>query len=118
MSDLNDIAIAALTVVNFVAFVFFLALLGAILFSMARRLHDYRLAKLPVPVLLKRGFVLFAALAVMGGETAILRVLGISLADDPILRLIFTLQSDVILFTGLGYYAKAELFDVDDPDKP
>lgn len=115
---MNEIAIAALDIINFVALLLFVALTGAILFSMGRRLVDYRVAKMPVPTLLKRGFVLFGALAVMGGEIAVLRVLGVSLADDPVMRLLFTVQSDVILFTALGYYAKAELFDVDDPDKP
>lgn len=115
---MNEFAVAALGVVNFVALVIFLGLVGAILFSMARRLKDYHTAQLPVPVLLKRGFVLFFALALMGGEVIVLRALSINLLDDPVARLLFTIQSDIILLGAFGYYAKAELFDVDDPNKP
>jgi hypothetical protein len=107
-----------ISAVNFVALAIFLALLGAILFSMARRIIFYHLADEPIPVLLKRGFVLFGALALLGGEAVLLRVIGIDLRGDPLLMLIYTVQADVILLTSLGYYAKVELFDIDDPDKP
>lgn len=114
---MDDTALEALRVVNFVALILFLALVGAILFSMARRLRDYRIAKMPVPVLLKRGFGLIVALAVIGGEAAFLRVLGVDLSADPMLRLIYVTQSDVILLAALAYYAKVELSDMDDPDE-
>jgi hypothetical protein len=105
-------------IVNAAALAVFLILLGATLFAMARRIHDYRTAGVPLPVILKRGFVLFAALTVIGVEAVTLRVLGVELSDGSLERLAFTIQYDLILLGALAYYAKTELFDIDDPDKP
>lgn len=116
MSDPTVVAVTG--VVNAVALVAFLVLLGACLFSMTRRILDYRRAQLPLPTVLKRGLVLFAALALIGGEAALLRAAGIVLEDGSLERLLFTVQSDLILLTALGYYTKAELFDLDDDSKP
>jgi hypothetical protein len=108
----------AIHIVNAVSLVIFLLLLGATLFSMVGRVLDYRRAKLPLPVLLKRGIVLFVALVLIGGETAVLRALGVTLGEASIERLIFITQANAILLIALGYYAKVELFDLDDEDKP
>lgn len=105
-------------IVNGIALVIFLLLLGATLFSLARRVYDYRMAGLPLPVILKRGFVLFLALGIIGAEATALRVLGVHLEDGSVERLFFTVQYDVILLSALAYYTKTELFDIDDPDKP
>jgi hypothetical protein len=104
--------------VNITAFIIFLVLVGAIIFSMVRRLVIYRTAELPVPTLLKRGFVLFGALALLGFEAAILRIFGGDLLNDEVVHLAYIVQSDIVMLGALGYYAKAEIFDVDDPDKP
>ena len=104
-------------IVNWVALVIFLLLLGATLFSMARRMYDYRTAGVPFPVLLKRGFVLFAALGLIGAEAVALRALGIVLEEGSVERLAFTVQYDLILLGALAYYTKTELFDIDDPNK-
>jgi hypothetical protein len=106
------------SIVNAAALGIFLLLLGATLFALIRRIHDYRLAGLPLPVILKRGFVLFGALAVIGAEAVAIRVLGVALPEGSIERLAFTVQYDVLLIGALAYYAKTELFDIDDPDKP
>ena len=106
------------TVVNWVALAVFLVLLGATLFSLTRRVHDYRLAGLPLPVILKRSFVLFAALTVIGAEAVAIRSLGIELPEGSLERLAFTVQYDLVLLGALAYYTKTELFDIDDPDKP
>jgi uncharacterized membrane protein YecN with MAPEG domain len=111
-------AVEALRVVNFVSLLLFLVLLGATLASMIRRVRLYRIAGERLPVILKRGLVLFAALTLMGGEAALLRVLGVSLADDAVLRLVYTVQSNVILLSALAYFAKTDLFDIDNPEKP
>lgn len=109
---------AATEAINGIAGGVFLVLLGMVLFSMLRRVRDYRIAGLPVPVLLRRGIVLFAALAVMGGETVLLRILGITFAPGSLERLIFIVQADIILLSALIYYAKTEMFDMDDEEKP
>jgi hypothetical protein len=114
----HDIAIVLIDIVNFVAAILFLGLLGAVLFSMARRLRLYKQAELPVPVILKRGFVLFAALALLGFETLLIRAIGIDLANNSVLRLAFIVQSDIIMIGAFAYYAKVELFDIDDPNEP
>jgi hypothetical protein len=105
-------------IVNGIALAVFLLLLGATLMAMGRRIHDYRAAGMPLPVILKRGFVLFATLGVIGAEATALRVLDIVPAEGSIERLLFTVQYDLILLGALAYYAKTELFDIDDPDKP
>lgn len=108
----------ATVIVNGVAILLFFGLVGAILYSMTRRIVDYRAAKLPLPTLLKRGFVLFGALAFLGGEAALLRSLGITMDPGTPERLVYILQTDFVLLGALLYYAKAELFDLDDEDKP
>ena len=108
----------AISLVNGVALVIFLVLLGATVFSMLLRVRDYRRARAPLPVILKRGLVLFGALSIIGAEATALRVLGVTLPEGSIERLTFTVQYDVILLGALAYYAKTELFDVDDPSKP
>jgi hypothetical protein len=108
----------ATATVNFLGFVLFLGLVGATLFSMLRRIHLYRVADLPLPTLLKRGFVLFGSLALIGGEIALLRLVGVVFAEGSVERLAFIIQSDAILIGALLYYTKAELFDLDDEDKP
>jgi hypothetical protein len=108
---------AAFQIVNLVSGVLFLLLAGVVLFSMMRRIRDYRRAREALPVLLKRGFVLFTALALIGGETLVIRAWGINLMDYPFARLIYSIQTNVVLLIALGYYAKAELFDIDDPDQ-
>ena len=115
-ADLNGL----LAVINGIALVMFLMLLGAVLFSMVRRIRFYRVAQEPIPVLLKRGIGLFLAFTIVVAEGLVLRVLGIDLTDDgyELGRLLYTVQADAILVIGLGYYAKTELFDIDDPEKP
>lgn len=105
-------------IVNGVALVVFLMLLGATLFSLGRRIKDYRTAGLPLPVILRRSFVLFAALAVIGAEAVAIRALDVALEEGSLERLAFTVQYDLILLGALAYYTKTELFDIDDPDKP
>lgn len=107
----------AIEVVNAIGLASFLVLLGAVVFSMLQRLYLYKTAGLPLPVILKRGLVLFAALSVLGGETAVLRILGIQFGQDSIERLLFIIQANIILIGAMSYYAKVELFDMDDPRK-
>jgi hypothetical protein len=114
MIDL-DVAVPAL---NFLGLVLFLILLGAILFSMSRRVIDYRHAKEPLPSILKRGVALFGALAILGGEALIMRVLGIELGENTTERFIYLTQFNIILLGAMGYYAKVELLDIDRPDRP
>ena len=119
MNDLDRIATdILLPIVNFVALVAFLVLIGAILASMVRRVVLYRRAGETLPIILKRGIVLFGALAILGGEAAILRVLGIDLTTSPFIRLLYTVQANVVLLTALAYYAKTDVFDIDDPRVP
>lgn len=116
MSDLDRISTDLLEVVNFVALIAFLLLLGATLASMLRRVVLYRRAGRALPILLKRGIVLFGALTILGGEAAALRAAGIDLTASPFLRLLYVMQANVVLLGALGYYAKVDLFDVDDPE--
>ena len=106
-----------IAIVNFVALLAFVGLSGATLFAMVRRLVLFRRAEQPLPVLLKRGLVLIGALLIIGLELALLRVLEVTLAPDSLERLVFIVQSDLIILTALGYYTKVEIFDIDDPDK-
>lgn len=112
MTDIEMVTQAVNAVASFV----FLLLVGAILFAMIRRVRFYRAAGNPVPVLLKRGLALFGALVVIGGEGVMLRFLNIRLTEGSLERLAFTIQADLILLGALLYYAKTELFDVDDPE--
>lgn len=100
-------------VVNFVALLLFVGLVSATLGSMLRRALLFRRAHKPIGVILRRGLALYTALTIVMLETFVLRVLGVEL--DEVTRLIFIVQADAILFAGLGYYAKVELFDIDDP---
>jgi len=114
----SDAILLATDVVNGLAAVLFLLLVGAVVFSMLRRAVDYRRAELPLPVLLKRSLAVFLALIVLGGESVGLRTLGITLPEGSLERLGFVAQADIILILALAYYAKAELFDLDDKEKP
>jgi len=116
VSDLDRLALDLMAAVNFVALIVFLVLLGATLGSMFRRVFLYRKAEKALPVILKRGIILFGALAILGGEAALLRVGGIDLTSTPFLRLLYVVQADVILLGALGYYAKTDLFDIDNPE--
>lgn len=99
--------------VNFLALLVFVGLISATLASMLRRVALFRRAGTPIGVILKRGIALYTALAIVVIETMILRVLGIEL--DEVGRLLFITQADTVLLIGLGYYAKVELLDIDDP---
>ena len=55
----------AIAIVNFVALLAFVALSGATVFAMLRRLVLFRRAGQPLPVLLKRGVVLMGALLML-----------------------------------------------------
>lgn len=105
------------TVVNIVASILSLGLIGAILFSMLRRVIAYRKAEQGVPTLLKSGISLFLALSIIAVQTIVIRLLSITLPPDSLERLVYITETDVIVIGALVYYAKAELFDVDDPDK-
>lgn len=115
MTELDALSIHLLAVVNFVALVIFLILLGATLASMGRRVYLFRQAGKALPIILKRGLVLFGALTILGGETALLRAAGIDLTETPFLRLLYTVQANIVLLGALAYYAKTDLFDLDDP---
>lgn len=112
-----DIELAT-NILNAFAAVVFFTLVGTTLFSMLRRLRLYRTARLPVPVLLRALVVLFGALVVVGGEAIMLRAAGVILPPGSFERFLYTLQVDVILIGALGYYAKVELIDLDDEEKP
>lgn len=115
MGDFTEL----INAVNGVAVLIFLVLLGAVIVSMSRRVILYRRAGLPMPVILKRGWLLFGAMGLLASESVVLRVLGGDLFTGPtLLRLAFIIQFDVIFLTALAYYTKTELFDVDDEDTP
>ena len=103
-------------VINQIVLFSFVALIGAGLFGLIRRLRLYFAAQEVVPVLLKRDVVLLGALALIGLEAFTLRALGIVVADlEDGARLVYTLQSDIIIFLAVLYWVKVELLDVDDP---
>lgn len=107
---------SAIAIVNNVSLAIMLALMGAAIASMVRRALDYIRIGEPMPVILKRGFVLLGVFMVLGIETAILRAAGVTLEEDSIERLAFILQSNALFIFALGYYTKTEVFDLDDPD--
>jgi hypothetical protein len=86
--------------------------------SMLRRMLLYVRANKPIPILLRRGIVLFSAFSIVVGESVILRATGIMLAEGSLERFLFILQADILILIAMGYYAKAELFDIDNPDQP
>jgi hypothetical protein len=102
-----------LLIVNGLASVLFIALIGAGVFAMARRIILYTQARLPVPVVLRRDFGLFAALALITVEGAILRSAGIELVDWG--KVVYVSQQAVVAAVALGYWVTIELFKVDDP---
>lgn len=110
----------AIRIANGLGLVIFLVLLGGILSSLIRRVLSYRQRGAALPVILKRGIVLFTALAVLAGEAATLRVLGIDLTVEgaELERLVFIIQSNVVVDLAFAYYLKTELIDMEDPDKP
>lgn len=116
MEQYPEIALAT-GIINLIASIVFLVLLGAVVYSMLKRVRDYRLAGEPLPLLLKRGVVLFGALALIGGEAVVLRVLNVSMPMGSVERLLFVLQADLILLGAMAYYAKVELVDLDDESK-
>ncbi len=115
---MSDEIAAATNVLNIVAATTFFTLAGATLFSMLRRVHLYRQAKLPLPALLRALIVLFASLVVVGGTGAVLRALGVQMEPGTIERFAYTAFVDAVLLSALLYYTKVELFDLDDEDKP
>lgn len=109
---------AVLAPLNAVALLVFTALIGAGIFGMVRRIVLFHRAEKPIPLILKRDLGLFGALAIIGMESLILRAAGISLAEaDPFIRVVFAAHWDLILIVALAYWAKVELWDVDDPHK-
>jgi hypothetical protein len=111
--------ITALTaLLNALTLLVFTALLGAGLFGILRRVILYKRAKARVPVIMRRDIALLGSLGLIGLELLLLRAAGIDLMEFPVARLVFVIQSNAILITGLGYWVKVELWDVDDPDKP
>lgn len=106
-----DVAIAVL---NQLALVAFVTLLGAGLFGLLRRLRLYFAAEQPVPVIMKRDVALLGALALIGLEAMALRSLNLVLDGWP--RFVYVAQTDIILFAAVLYWVKIELFDIDDPE--
>lgn len=104
----------AIKVLNAVGLACFLFLLGAIMFSLLRRLRLYRAAQQRPDPILRRGIAMIGALAIIAGETFVLRFLGVTFDEASIERFLFILQADAIALTALAYYAKTE-YDLDDP---
>jgi len=99
---------SAIAVINVIAAVLFLLLNGFILGSMLIRLRAYVMAKETVNPLLKRGIVLFGALAAIGAEAMALRALSVEFEPDSLEQLVFIAQFDFILIAALAYYALVE----------
>jgi len=106
----------ATNVLNGFASVLFLILVGAAGVSMLKRIVDFRRAGQSVPVLLRSNFGLLMSLVIIGGESLILRALGVAMEVGSLERLAFSIQADFILLVGLAYYTKVELFDVDNEE--
>jgi hypothetical protein len=113
---MDSFFVDALALVNAVALLIFVVLVTSCLFGMIRRAILYQRAENRLPVVLRRDIALFGALAVAVLELLAIRAFGIEFL--PWTRLVFVLQWDALLLTGLAYWVKVELFDVDDPDKP
>jgi hypothetical protein len=105
-----------LRVLDTIALLLFIALLGAGLFALLRRLRLYFVAGIPVPTPLRSAIVLGVALAVIGLEALGLAVLGAQPEDWALVA--FRFQRDVIVLSAVFYWVKVELYDVDDPNKP
>jgi hypothetical protein len=104
----------ALDILNTIAFITLIGLLGAGLFGLARHIRLYWAAQMSVPILLKRDVALLSALAVIGLETMTLRVLGVGQLEGWV-RVAYVAQADIILLWAIIYWVKIELFDVDSP---
>lgn len=101
-------------VVNFLVLAALIVLGGLILFSLLRRLNRYRQAKMRPDPILRRGLALVGGLFLLGIELAIIRRLEIVFEPNSWERLVFIIQSSLLVLVPLGYYAKVE-YELDGP---
>lgn len=107
----------AISAVNSGAFIVIVAVLGALVAVLGRRLFLYRRAGWTVPLLLKRNLILFGGLGGLVSEAIVLRaVFPEAFTGDTLLRLAFIIHYDVVVIALFLYYLKVEALDVEDPD--
>lgn len=105
---------AIIDLVNALVLVALLVEGGVILYSLARRYRLYRQAKITPDPLLRRSIGLIGGLFLLGIELAVIRYLEVVFEPDSIERLLFIIQSSLLIVVPLGYYAKVE-YTLDDP---
>lgn len=95
------------------------ALVIAILYKQVGRLFWYRQTGRNVPVILKRSLFLMLTVVVLTGSGIVLRLTGWNalLIEAGPLRFGYLLFTNLLSLLVLGYYAKTEYIDVEDPRK-